>query len=122
STASGYGPRRQQAHVLKFSTVMGHDFLGRSQRAVGRRNDDASGAPSGSLLPVLDPQSCGSGAHRLTDGRLIDRYRISIFLKLADKTINQLPRRPDARPSFAGKPEGKPVVRQFLVRVWRGAS
>src|SRR5215831_14682598 len=34
--------------------------------------------------------------------------RISSFLKLVDKTINQLPRRPNARPSFTGKPGSKP--------------
>jgi hypothetical protein len=46
---------------------MGHYFLGRSQRAVGCRDDDTSGASSGSLLPFLDPQSRVSGAHRLTE-------------------------------------------------------
>ena len=52
---------------------MGHDLLGRSQRAVGSHNDDASGTASGSLLPFLDPQSRVSGAPRLTDGGSIRR-------------------------------------------------
>ena len=65
---------------------MGHDFLGRSQRPVGRRSDDARGAPSGSLLPFLDPQSRVSGAHRLNDGRMTDRHME--FLRQAEKTTD----------------------------------
>src|SRR5262249_37534182 len=68
---------------------MGHDFLGRSQRTVGRRNDDASGASSSSLLPLLDPQSRVSGAHRLTNVRRSEFF--GIYYARAARTARATP-------------------------------